>query len=264
MSSRPPTDGWEAHIQATARQFRYPPTPLIARRTRAQLAPRRVRRGVWALAAAVLIALSLLAVPPVQAALRAWLRIGAIEFVAPTPTTSAPATPVAPPSVLLDLAGETTLEAARAQVPFPIALPTYPADLGAPDRVYVQDLDGPAVILVWLDPIDPSKVRLSLHALSSDAFAQKIVGERLVDEVRVNGENAAWVRGEHMLQLRDNNGDSTYGTRRLVSGNVLIWETNAVTYRLETYQPLDEAVHIAESLRSAQPRLWWNRSRPTV
>jgi hypothetical protein len=201
------------------------------------------------LAAAVVIAGSLLAAPPVQAALRAWLRIGAIEVVSPTPTTSAPATPVAPPSVLLDLAGETTLDAARAQVPFPIALPTYPADLGTPDRVYVQDLNGPAVILIWLDPQDPGKVRLSLHALSSGAFAQKIVGERLVDEVAVNGENAAWVHGKHVLQLRGDNGDNTYGTRRLVRGNVLIWETNEATYRLETDQPLDEAVRTAESLR---------------
>lgn len=249
MSSRQPIDPWEAHVQATAQQFRYPPTPPIAGRTRAQMVRRPVRRGVWALAAVVLIALSLLAVPPVQAALRAWLRIGVIEFVSPAPTTNTPATAVAPPSALLDLAGETTLDAARAQVPFPLPLPTYPTDLGVPDRVYVQDLNGPAVILVWLEPPDPAKVRLSLHALSSDAFAQKIVGERLVDEVRVNGENAAWVRGEHVLQLRDNNGDSTYGTRRLVSGNVLIWETNEVTYRLETDQPLREAVRIAESLR---------------
>lgn len=249
MSSRPPTDGWEAHVRATARQFRYPATPHIAGRTRGKIVPRRVHRGTWALAATVLIVGSLLAVPPVQAALRAWLRIGAIEFVSPTPTTSAPAIPVAPPSALLDLAGETTLDAARAQVPFPILLPTHPTDLNAPDRVYEQDLDGPAVILVWLEPQDPGKVRLSLHALSSDAFAQKIVGERLVDEVTVNGENAAWVRGEHVLQLRGDNGDSSYGTRRLVSGNVLIWETNDVTYRLETDQPLNEAVRIAESLR---------------
>lgn len=249
MSSRPPSDPWEAHVRATARQFRYPATPRIAGRTRAQLAPRRMRRGMWALAATVLIVGSLLAVPPAQAALRAWLRIGAIEFVSPAPTTNAPATPVAPPSALLDLVGETTLDAARAQVPFPIPLPTYPADLGAPDRVYMQDLDGPAVILIWLDPQDPNKVRLSLHALSSGAFAQKIVGERLVDEVAVNGENAAWVHGEHVLQLRDTNGDTTYGTRRLVNGNVLIWETNEVTYRLETDQSLREAVHIAESLR---------------
>ncbi len=249
MSSRPPTDGWEAHVQATARQFRYPPTPRFAGRTRAPIAPRPVRRRVWVLAATVLIVGSLLAVPPVQAALRAWLHIGTIEFVSPAPTASAPATPVAPPSALLNLVGETTLDAARTQVSFPIPLPTYPADLGAPDHVYVQDLNGPAVILVWLDPQDPGKVRLSLHALSSGAFAQKIVGERLVDEVTVNGENAAWVRGEHVLQLRDNNGASSYGMRRLVSGNVLIWETNEVTYRLETDQPLDEAVRIAESLR---------------
>jgi hypothetical protein len=254
MSSRPPTDPWDEHVRATARQFRYPATPPIAGRTRAEIVPRPVRRGVWVLAAVVLIASSLLAVPPVRAALHAWLRIGAIEFVSPSPTANTPAPPSTPgtpvaPSALLDLAGETTLDAARAQVPFPILLPAFPNDLDTPDRVYVQDLNGPAVILVWLDPHDRSRVRLSLQALSSDAFAQKIVGEQLVDEVTVNGENAAWVRGDHLLQLRDTNGDSRYDTRHLVSGNVLIWETNEVTYRLETDQPLREAVRIAESLR---------------
>ena len=32
-------------------------------------------------------------------------------------------------------------------------------------------------------------------------------------------------------------------------GNVLIWEENKITYRLETSLELDEAIHIAESLQ---------------
>ena len=36
--------------------------------------------------------------------------------------------------------------------------------------------------------------------------------------------------------------------RRLVEGNVLLWEQDGVTYRLETELPLDEAIKVAESL----------------
>jgi hypothetical protein len=37
---------------------------------------------------------------------------------------------------------------------------------------------------------------------------------------------------------------------RLIDGNVLIWENNQITYRLETNLELDEAVRIAESLQT--------------
>jgi hypothetical protein len=37
--------------------------------------------------------------------------------------------------------------------------------------------------------------------------------------------------------------------RRLVEGNVLVWEQDGLTYRLETKLSLSEAVKIAESLK---------------
>ena len=36
---------------------------------------------------------------------------------------------------------------------------------------------------------------------------------------------------------------------RLIDGNVLIWEENKITHRLETDLALDEAIRIAESLQ---------------
>ena len=250
MSTNRPFDPWEARVQAAAQQFAYPPTPPIVEAMRERLPPQRrqptrnvLRRRSAALITILLIAGSL-AVPPVRAAVQAWLRIGAIEFVRPAPTEPAPL-----PSVLADLAGETTLEQARTQATFPIKLPTYPEELGTPDQVYLQDLNGQAVICVWLDPRASGKVHLSLHALSSAAWAYKIADEQLVEETTVNGERALWVRGPHLLQFREKNGDVAYGTRRLVKGNVLIWQADALTYRLETDLPLQEAVRVAESLR---------------
>ena len=37
------------------------------------------------------------------------------------------------------LAGETTLEEAQGQVSFPILLPSFPAGIGKPDRIFLQE-----------------------------------------------------------------------------------------------------------------------------
>jgi hypothetical protein len=131
-------------------------------------------------------------------------------------------------------------------------VPTCPGDLGEPDRVYLQDMNGPVVVLVWIEPGNPDRARLSLHALGPGTYARKFVGE-VVREAEVGGRRALWTRGEHLLQF-EHAGRVIDGTRRLVQGNTLIWTRGAVTYRLETGLPLREAVKIAESLRQAPGR----------
>jgi hypothetical protein len=61
----------------------------------------------------------------------------------------------------------------------------------------------------------------------------------------VDGRPALWLVGPHALLLRS--GEMDY--RTLVQGNVLIWELGETTYRLETDQPLQEAIRIAESMQ---------------
>lgn len=225
----------------------------------------------------LLILGGLLAVPQVRAAVVQFLQIGAIRiFLAePTPTMAptltpspsplppAVATPASTPtgeppaatpqrtptplSSVLDLAGETTLAEAQAQVDFPIRLPTYPLDLGPPDRVFLQDLSGPVVVLVWLDPDQPGRVRFSLHQLGPGTFGQKFEPP-LVRETTVHGEPALWTEGPYLLQFQ-RGGQTTYDTRRLVTGHVLVWVEDGITYRLETDLSLEEALQIAESLR---------------
>lgn len=260
-----PNEQWEARLQGAAREFRYPPTPDIAvavrRRLTSAAQPTRFRpRLAWAAIVAALILLAgLMAVPQVRAAVIEFLRIGAIRIflVEPTPTPTVPA--VAPTSTLptatprpsptplssvLDLAGETNLADARAKAGFLIRLPTYPTDLGPPDRVFLQSLGGPVVVLVWLDPNRPDRVRLSLHELGPGTFGEK-VQPQVIQETTVHGERALWTEGPYMIQLK--NGD--YDVRRLVMGHVLIWTVGEVTLRLETDLSLEEAVRIAESLR---------------
>src|SRR5574341_1989877 len=271
--SEQPVDRWEARLRTAASALPYPPTPDVAGAVRQRLAAEAARRAprsfvtrrprlAWAIAIVVLLVAGLLAVPEVRAGLLQFLKIGAVRIflVAPSPTPTSTAAPVSagtplPPTVtprptptlmasLTDLAGETTLENARARAGFPIPLPTYPSGLGPPDRIFLQDFGGPMVVLVWLDPAQPDRVRLSLHLLACDHCATKSE-PTVIETTSVNGQPAVWTEGPYLLRLRNGNTD----IRRLVEGHVLIWADGPITYRLETDLSLDEAVKIAESLK---------------
>jgi hypothetical protein len=264
---------WEAQIEEIAQAFPYPPTPdiagTVARGGRRSSPARRTavfsKRFAWAAVILLVVLLTgLMFIPQVQAALVEFLQLGAVRiFLAePTPTSTPTATlplPTASPSAVptvtprpsptpiasvLDLAGQTTLAEAQAQVDFPIRLPTEPADLGPPDAVFLQDFGGPLLVLVWFEPDQPGQVRLSLHQLGPNTFAGK-GAPAVIQETTVNGERALWMEGPHFFEM--SNGQ--YAMRRLVEGKVLLWTEGEITYRLETKLPLDEARKIAESLQ---------------
>jgi hypothetical protein len=217
--------------------------------------PRRSGRrlpGRWwmPLAAMVLLAL-LLVVPQARAEIQSLIRIGAVRIglvpqphATPVPGATPTTTPLPSP---LDLAGATTLAQARAQAGIPILLPTYPPNLGPPRYVFLQDLGGPMVALVWVDPARPGSVRLALFELSNSIYVYKS-GAQVVAQTTVDGQPALWTDGPYIVQVLVN-GQVVQGTRRMVTGHALIWTANDITYRLETDQPLDQAVRIAASLR---------------
>jgi hypothetical protein len=96
-----------------------------------------------------------------------------------------------------------------------------------------------------MDPDEPNRIRLDLLILGPGAFVGKGKPEVMV-ETRVNDQPAVWISGSHFLHL----GGSMYQNVPLVvQGNILIWEQGAITYRLETDLPMEEAILIAESLR---------------
>jgi hypothetical protein len=249
-------DAWEARLGRIAHDLRYPPTPDLAGAVGRRLVEERSRpaprllRPAWAALVLLLLLAGLLAVPQVRAAVLRVLRLGAVEIIV-EPTPTATLAPMATAemeltatlfSSLLDLAGEMTLAQARDRFGFPIRLLTYPPDLGPPDRVFLQTLGGPFVILVWLEPERPDQVRLSLHLLGPGVTAEKMQPQ-IFQETAVHGQRALWTEGSYVLQLEDG-----YDFRRLVEGHVLIWTEGEITYRLETDLPLEEAVRIAESL----------------
>ena len=263
--NQPPIEHWEARLQQTADEFPYPPTPDVAGEVRRRLQEMRARPPVhrrqlaWGVVIALVILAGLMAVPAVRAAVFEILRIGAVHIVpatstptAPvlTPTGARPAVPLSPSptpvSSVLDLAGETTLAEARAKVSFPIRLPTTPSDLGMPEHVFLQDLNGPVIVLVWMDRTQPERVRMSLHELGPDTFAQKIQPP-VVQETTVNGQRAVWTEGPYLLQFLRGR-QRVYDAQRLIKGHTLVWTQGNITYRLEIDSSVSEAARIAESL----------------
>jgi hypothetical protein len=170
-----------------------------------------------------------------------------VTATTPQRTETPPASPTSAPaslSSLLDLAGQTTLESAQADVGFPLKLPVYPDDLGPPDQIFLQIQDGEVVILVWLESDHPDRVRLALYEIGPDAYIEKIAPQ-IIQETQVEGRPAFWTTGPYFLKMT--NGDTELN--RLVQGHVLIWTDGEVTYRLETDLPLAEARLIAASLK---------------
>ncbi|MDQ5826160.1 MAG: DUF4367 domain-containing protein [Chloroflexota bacterium] len=253
-------------LKEYARDFSYPPTPNIAASVRERLDPDRAKtnnrgttlarpRLAWVAVAVVVLSLgAALFTPDVRAFVRSILRIGSVDIVFATPTATVFTTPGTPaparlPTVLENLDGRTTLLAARTRARFPLKTPSYPADLGLPDLVYLQDPQS-MVVFVWLDPQQPDKALLSLFEIvEGRGLAEKMVSSpEVVEETTVNGERAAWVRGPHYLVFVNPDRKTEFQERMLVEGNVLLWQEGDITYRLETGLPREEAIKIAESL----------------
>ena len=249
----------------------YPRTPDIAgavmTRLRGATRPRFIsRRLIWSLTVILILFSSLMLIPPARAAIIEFIQIGVVRIFRAEPTPLAPpnqeipstvvpvtATPV-PTSqplipILENLAGEMTLDEAQKAVNYPILLPSYPPDIGKPDRIFVQDADGKMTVLVWLDPQHPDQILMSLHFLPAGSWAIKKIEPTHIQETTVNSQRAIWAIGPYPLRL--SNGDLDFV--RLIDGHVLIWEQGDITYRLETDLSLEEAVKIAESLQPIKP-----------
>lgn len=262
-------EAWEARLRAIGRSLDYPATPDLWPAVAARLEQRRVRKPRfsrrWApalVAFLLLLGLGVAAVPSARAALLRVLQIGVIRVLAeptstpgretsmpaPVPSTALSASPtpgeIRIPAALEEVAGETSLDRVRSSLGAAVRLPAYPADLGDPDRVYLQGESESFALLIWFDPEQAGRIRLALHILGPDAFGAKSA-PLVVEETQVNDSPALWMVGPHLLLLRSGG----YELRTLVEGNVILWQVGEITYRLESALPLGEARRIAESLR---------------
>ena len=262
---------FEKQLLSISKGLDYPRTPDIAgsvtARLHASARPRFIsRRLVWSLTIILILFSSLMLIPPARAAIIEFIQIGVVRIFRAEPTPLTPpnqeipstmvpmtATPVPTSRPLIplleNLAGEMTLEEAQKAVNYPILLPSYPPDLGKPDRIFVQEAEGKMTILVWIDPQQPTQVLMSLHLIPPGSWAIDKFDPAEVQETRVNGQRAIWAVGPYPLRLRNN--DLQY--MRLIEGHVLIWTDGILTYRLETDLSLEEAIKIAESLQPIKP-----------
>lgn len=258
---------FEKQLRSFAGGMEYPRTPDIAGSVMARLRPVThprfaLKRAAWSLTIILVLLSSLMLIPPVRAAILEFIQIGIVRIFPPTsePTaeaviTASPrefppstATPGGASSLLISfldqIAGETKLANAQEAVPYPILIPTHPADLGLPNHIYVQEADSPMTILVWTDAERPERVTLSLHLIPAGHWAVTKFEPVTTQETEVDGQRAIWAVGPYPLLMRN----GSIQIERLIDGHVLIWAEGNITYRLETDLPLEEALRIAESL----------------
>lgn len=254
MADRTLTDEQlSAALTALGEDVSFPQAPALTAAVTGRLAADRtrgVRPRVPALAllgrrrVLVLVAVGLLALLALAGAAR--LAIGGFEVrVQPTASPSASLPPVRPNAI-----GDPVSEPeAVARAGFEPALPPGPT----PDEVYVIDSGfGDAGILYAWRPstayprIEGTEYGLMLIVAQGDAeFVTKSVNrfDALVD-VKVHGGRAFWIPAPHEVSISTEQGSETFS----VTGNVLIWQVGALSYRLETSLGRAEAIALAESM----------------
>lgn len=269
---------FDTQVRAIAGRMQYPRTPDIAGSVTARLRPAthprfNAKAVAWSLTILLVLCSSLMLIPPARAAIIEFIQIGIVRIFprsmeptpesthTPTPASSTPMpgipssivprTATAAPSssdllpILDQFAGKTTLANAQKRIPYSILLPTYPADLGDPDYVFVQNAEGLMTILVWIDSQQSDKVLMSLHFIPEGSWAIDKFKPQVVEETSVNGGRAVWTVGPYPLRLYNGEIELT----RLIDGHVLIWTEGNLTYRLEIDLSLEEAIKVAESLQ---------------
>jgi hypothetical protein len=240
----------ERALVALGRELAVPDEPDLAPRVLSALGrprpstSRRLRLGLALAVVVVAALLAALAIPDARSALLRFFHIGAarIEVVDELPTVAPE-----PPELDLETAlGErVSLAQARRLAGFDLL------ELEErPDRVYL----GPRST-VWFLYGRPDAVRLLVAQtprlrVDEPFILKKLAGAGAsVETTRVRDNRAYFVSGEpHELILVDEHGIPVQETARLAQ-DVLLWEEDGRTYRLEGDLALDEALHIANSLR---------------
>ena len=167
--------------------------------------------------------------------------------------------PSTAPGGLLGLGEQIRLAGIDELAGFHVLLPDDTA-LGPPDAAYHDpDLGAGHVTMVWkaedgLAPLaDGSDIGLIVTefrgTLGDEYFAKLINTGTVVDSVKIGDDTGYWIEGgPHFFFYVGPDGRPVDDTRRLV-GDVLAFEHDGLTIRLETSAGLERALKIAEMLR---------------
>ena len=215
-------------------------TPAVTRRL-----GERPERRFWtrrtlvvALAALIVAVAAIMAVPSARSAILDWFGIGSAEIriVDELPEVE---------TVTLEPGQRVSL--ARAHELEPGLLEPHLDGLGKPDAVFVQDLQpGTPVTYVWGELDRP---RLLLTQVRGRFHFEKLVhgGDNGVVLTEVNGAEAAWIKGEHVLYYESGRTGGALPSR--LAKSTLVWSRGPVTLRLEGDMTREEAERIARTVR---------------
>jgi hypothetical protein len=219
---------------------------------------------VLAIAAAVVLLFlgaALAGLPDFRHAVADRLGVRGIKIVFEDETPTPISTPV---GSTLTFGVRTTLDEAQAAVPFTLSVPNLPG-IGEPDEVYVRELEAeagggqPMVSFIYYPSEALPETRetgagallIQLQAEDEAALLGKGIGEG-GNLIRVEiGDDEGWfITGPSSFYLYQDPSRSycCEPDERRPSGNVLIWEVDGVTYRLESNLNAPDSVEFAESL----------------
>lgn len=236
-------DQFESRLRALGRNVEWPPTPDFAIAVRERVSPARPEIPWWrrrelafALAAAMLLAMALVALPPTRQAIAGWLGLTHVTLkrvpVLPSP---APSSSSSGDRKRVDLAE------ARSRAGFTVLAPS--ASVRA---VYL--LARPSGSEVEFELTDGMLV-----TESAGSFDQRILGKVIgpgtdVSTSQVRGRPGAWIHGSpHEVAYFDRGGNFRVETLR-VAGNVLIWEEGGTVMRVEGASSEAAALTLAAGL----------------
>jgi len=237
----------EHELVALGRALEVPGSPDLTPRVLAAIgtrpaAPAR-RRLVVALAVVALAALlATLAIPDARSTLLRFLQIGGarIELVDELPAVSP-----SPPELELTLGQRVSLDEARLRAAFELL------ELDEePDAVYLGERD-----TVWFLYGPPDAPRLLVAQTPEFEIDEPFIIKKLaaagtsVEGLSVRGNRAYFLSGEpHAVVLVDANGATIIDSARLAR-DVLVWDEDGRTVRLEGDLTREDAVEIADALR---------------
>lgn len=221
------------------------------------LAPRYVplrRALVLALVAALVLAGVAAALGLGLPGIRIFFGPGPSAVPSVVPSAAAPPSG-AIPGAGLSLGRPVSLSEARAAADYPVGVPGL-AGLGPPDAVWLDTSGaGPVVTLVWGPRAGATKVAgvgLLLSEIPGSietAYFEKFVGPGTHLQRAAIGDGGWWITGAlHEVAVVGPDGNARFENVRL-SGNVLLWSSGRVTFRLETSQDEPGTLEIARSVR---------------
>ena len=240
-------DELETTLRDAREHFPFQRTPPVVGRALPHFGE-RPRRGARPLLAVVVAAVAIgsgaLAVSPAaRSEVRTWL--DAIPGVDVEQVATLP--PFREDAARPYVGEPVSLETARDAVAWPLRLPEIEG-LGKPAAIFLRN-DVPGGIVTLRYGSEPRALLSQWRGSIGDASYQLVSGRSRVEDVSVGGRDAVWLEGEVQATYTFVGADGKLHREALpVTGNVLLWETDGIAYRLETAASEGTALAVAESL----------------